>query len=125
MELRNPLTTARGDARYVRSAWTTLDTLDNATDRIALGAAAAVRLFQVEYVLTLPVSGRKQRGEITVDHDGGTATITDHHYAYDPPEIAGLTWSAAVTAGTVELVLTKAAVGEHPSIQYRVALTPA
>jgi hypothetical protein len=119
MELRNVLTPAAADARYVALAWTTLDGLDDATDTIALGAVA------VEYVLTLPASGRAQTGLITITHHGGVAAIDDHAFSYQDPEIAGLTWSAAIAAGQAQLVLAKSSVGDATRFRYRVTRAPA
>jgi hypothetical protein len=125
MELRNVLTPAAADARYVALAWTTLDGLDDATDTIALGAVASYVGFVVEYVLTLPASGRAQTGLITITHHGGVAAIDDHAFSYQDPEIAGLTWSAAIAAGQAQLVLAKSSVGDATRFRYRVTRAPA
>jgi hypothetical protein len=125
MELRNVLTPAQADARYVALAWTTVNGLDDSSDTLDLGAVASYAAFIVEYLLTLPASGRSQAGLITITHHGGVAAIDDHHYSYQDPEIAGLTWSAAIAAGQVQLVSTKTAVGDSTRLQYRVTRTPA
>lgn len=120
MHLRNPLTTPRADARYTRQAWTRADGFDNATDRYPLGLAAAARGWRVEYLLELPVSGRAHSGTILVTHAGGAAVLADHGYAFDGAEIGGLTWTAELVGGAVNLVLQKVAVGENPTVYYRV-----
>lgn len=122
MELRNPLTTPRADARYVPKAFTRQDGFDNATDRYDLGAAASYRAFVVEYVLELPVSNRTHVGVITVTHTGLTATIAEHTYRFPDTqlEIETLVWTAGITAGVVQLVLQKTGVGENPTLHYRV-----
>jgi hypothetical protein len=125
MELRNVLTPAAADARYVALAWTTVNGLDDATDTIALGAAASYAAFAVEYLLTLPASGRSQAGQLTITHHGGVAAIDDHRYSYQDPEIVGLTWGAAIAVGQVQLLLAKSSVGDATRFQYRVTRTPA
>lgn len=120
MTLRNPLTVARADARYVPIAFQRQDGFDNATDRVALGVAADYRAFRVEYVLELPVSQRSQAGDITIAHDGALAEVAEHAYRFNGVEITGLTWTADIQAGVVQLVLQKTGVGENPTLHYRV-----
>lgn len=124
MELRNVLTPAQADARYVALAWTAVDGLDDSADTLDLGAAASYAAFAVEYLLVLPASGRSQSGLVTITHNGGVASIDDHHYSYQDPEIAGLTWTSAIAVGQVQLVLTKSGVGDDTRLQYRVTRTP-
>jgi hypothetical protein len=120
MDLRNPLTTPRADARYVPQAFVRVDGWDNAQDRVALGAAATYRAFVVDYVVELPVSHRAEVGRLRIAHDGASATIIDHEFSFDDgTEIAGLTFTAGFTGGIVELVLTKNHVGENPTLHYR------
>lgn len=123
MELRNVLTPAAADARYVALNWSVFDGTDDSTDSLALGAAASYSAFFVEYVLTLPLSGRAQTGLITITHRGGVAAIDDHHYTYQDPAIPGLTWSASIAVGQVYLVLVKASVGDGTRFKYRIART--
>lgn len=125
MELRNVLTPAQADARYVALAWTAVNGLDDSSDTLELGAEVTYAAFVVEYLLVLPASGRSQSGLVTITHRGGVADIDDHHYSYQDPEIVGLTWTTAIAAGQVQLVLTKTAVGDDTRLQYRVTRAPA
>lgn len=120
MELRNPLTTPRGDARYERIEPPHMDGFDNAIDYIDLGAAADYRAFRIEYAVVLPVSGRSQTGVIEISHDGATASVNRHAYSFDEPEITGLDFTARIDAGIVQLVFQKSAVGEDPTLYYSV-----
>jgi len=124
MYLTNPLTIGRGDSRYALSVPTQLDGFDNATDYVILGAAATYRSFVVEYVVELPVSKKSQIGTIEITHNGVAASLLRDAYSFDVAEISGLTFSADLNAGNVRLVFTKLAVGENPTLFYRVSKTP-
>ena len=124
MQLRNALTRARGDARYQAKGYTRNDGVDNATDYVALGAAADYQAFTVDYAIVLPVSGRAQTGRIAIVHEAGAAEITEHAYQFKEPEITGLSFGANINAGAVRLEFTKAAVGENPTLYYRIGRVP-
>jgi len=101
-----------------------LDGFDNATDYVVLGAVASIRTAIVEYVVELPVSHRTEVGEVEISHDDSTATVVRHGYSFAEPEITGLTFSADISGGNLRLVFTKSAVGENPTLNYRVLTTP-
>ena len=93
------------DASYTRQ-----DGFDNATDAVVLGPVATERVWTMEYVLELPVSHRTHAGAIQVTHRAGAATVVEHSYSFDEPEIAGLSWTADIATGQARVLLTKTSV---------------
>jgi len=124
MYLRNPLTKARADALYQVFGFTRNDGFDNATDYVPLGDASVYQAVTVQYAVVLPVSGRTQIGTLSIVHDGAAAEVIGHAYSHEEPEIAGLDFDADVSGGAIRLVFTKSAVGENPTLFYRIDPVP-
>lgn len=124
MQQRNALSRNRADALYQAKGFTRNDGADNATDYVVLGAAADYQAFTVDYAIVLPVSGRAQTGRIAIVHEAGAAEVTEHAYQFKEPEITGLSFGADINAGAVRLEFIKAAVGENPTLYYRVDRVP-
>ena len=128
MFVSNALTPVRGDARYIKKLFSEQDMFDNATSFVTLGPVVTYELFNLEYVLQLPVSKRSHHGMLTVAVTSPTtAELTNHEYTYadSEAEIETVIYAADVNAGDVRLGVTFVAVGENPTFNYRIAAVPA
>jgi len=124
MKLRNPLTKSLADTLYSAKTFTRLDGVDNSTDYVVLGAAASYQAFIFDYAVVLPVSGKSHTGKIAVSHEGASPTIARHAFEYATTEISGLTFSSDLNGGNIRIVFTKTAVGENPTLFYRITQHP-
>ena len=91
-----------------------VDCLDNATEQIVLGTNN--QRYEVSYVLSLNVSGKKVIGKMQIAYD--SAIIEDHLYSFQGSDISGLTISANENAGNIRIAVDLAAVGENSKFRY-------
>jgi len=119
MELTNPISVHRGDARYEPiNPEVQQDLLDNNTDYIVVGDKTVVRKVVLDYSFELPIAGRAITGRFTFNHDGSNVDL-ENAYNFIKPLIDGVAFSGAIVGNEIRLVIVTNSIGENPTIRYR------